>query len=77
MSENKNADNLSIQSQKPTIEVALRHGYGNERFYPINEDAKLLCNLLNSVTLTKKQIKLCRDGGWKTVIQLEDYNLDD
>lgn len=62
---------------KTYIEVLLKRKYGNERFYPISEDAKVLCALLKSVTLTKKKLKIMKDSGWEVVIKMEEYNLDE
>jgi hypothetical protein len=62
---------------KTYIEVLLRRVYGNERFYPASQDAKVLCDLLKAHTLTKEQLKLCKESGWGVVIKTEEYNLDE
>lgn len=66
-----------MQTQESTyVEVILKRIYGRERFYPCSSDAKLLCTLLESNTLTKEQLKLCKDNGWSVVVKSEEYKLD-
>lgn len=57
------------------IEVILKRVYGVERFYPVNAEAKLLCKLLDSNTLTKEKLILCKEL-WEVTIKVEDYKLD-
>ncbi len=59
------------------IEVSLEKGYGRDRFYPENEDAKLICKLVNQKVLTKEQMRIIKEGGWDFEIKLKQYNLDD
>lgn len=61
---------------KPYIEVLLKRIYGVERFYPISDDAKTLCALLESQTLTKEKLRIIKDAGWQLVIKTEEYVLD-
>lgn len=65
-----------ITQDHPKIEVLLKKVYGNERFYPISTDAKIVCKLMNVQTLTKDQLKFCKDSGWRITISTEDYKLD-
>lgn len=59
---------------RPKIDVLLRRVYGNERFYPISEDAKVVTNLMQVQTLTKDQLKFCKDSGWQVSVKTEEYS---
>lgn len=63
------------QMPRPELEVLVKKVYGNERFYPVSEDAKMICELMRVTTLTKDQLKYCRDGGWKVAVKTEEYSL--
>lgn len=58
------------------IEVLLKKIYGREKFYPSNDNAQTLCDLLHSITLTKDQLKYLKDRGWKIIIKTEEYKLE-
>lgn len=68
---------MNTEHSKPHIEVLLRRLYGNERFYPANEEAKTLCTLMGVKTFTREQLKICRQADWKVVVKQEEYDLDD
>ena len=57
------------------IEVVYRKVYGNRRFYPKSQDAKLICTLLGSKTLTEKDLRACKEGGWEVQIIEPKYVL--
>jgi len=42
--------------------------YFGHRFYPQNDNAKLLCALMHRKSLTEDQIQYCRRGGWNVKI---------
>lgn len=58
------------------IEVRIKRSYGNELFYPVNDDAKLLCELIGTTTITKDKLKKIREHGWDVKIKQEEYQLD-
>lgn len=58
------------------LEVLLNNWWGRELFEPVNENAKTLCQLLKRKTLTKDQLKLCKDAGWDVVFKKDEYKLD-
>ncbi len=55
------------------IEVRVKKVYGHERFYPINEDSKIICELMNTKTFTKDQLIFCKDSGWSVSVKTEEY----
>jgi len=57
------------------IEVMFRKVYGNRRFYPRSMDAKVLCELLGSRTLTEQQLRICKENGWEVAIVTQEYHL--
>ena len=63
-------------SSDPIVEVTLERMYGNERFYPCNHTSELICKLLDQKSITKKQLKICRDYGWKVLIKMQEYELE-
>lgn len=65
---------MNITENRPKIEVMLRKVYGNERFYPVNEDAQVVTELMKVQTLTKEQLRFCKDKGWHVVVRTEEYN---
>ena len=60
---------------RPEVEFLLKKVYGNDRFYPANIDAQLMCDLMKVATFTKEQLKLCKDAGWKVIVKTEEYKL--
>ncbi len=69
-------DSQQDHPPRPYVEVLMKKVYGNERFYPCSEDAKIICHLLSATTLTRTQLKYCRDSGWHVSIKTEEYSLD-
>jgi hypothetical protein len=59
-----------------TIEVLHKRVYGQNRFYPVNENAKCICDIVGCQTLTKDQLKRCKAAGWEIVIKTDVFNLD-
>ena len=53
---------------KTYIGVTYRSAYGHRRFYPKSDDAKILCELLGSKTLTERELRICKEGGWDVEI---------
>lgn len=49
------------------IEVSIRLVYGRERIYPVNEAARLLCEMLNTKTLDVKVLKTMKALGHEVV----------
>ena len=58
------------------LEVLLNNWWGRELFEPISDDAKILCQLLKRKTLTKDQLKMCKDAGWMVTVKMNEYKLD-
>ncbi len=61
---------------RPNIRVLMKKVYGNELFYPQDDNAKSVCQLMKVRTFTKDQLKFCKDSGWKVTISTEEYKLD-
>ena len=57
------------------IQVAIKHVYGKETIYPICEKAKILAQLVNQKTLTKKDIEKIKALGFVIEIVHQDINL--
>lgn len=49
------------------IEVRVKIVYGRERIYPVNEAARLLCDMLNTKTLDVKVLKTMQTLGHEVV----------
>ncbi len=47
--------------------------FGKEYYYPASEEAKVICSLLKTPTLTLKHLRICKDAGW-SVEQVESRN---
>lgn len=58
------------------IEVRLDKGYGNERFYAINDNARALLELCGRRSLTKEQLLICQQAGWTVTIIQPVYKLE-
>jgi hypothetical protein len=56
------------------IEIARKVAYGMERFYPINEDAKFLLNLIGRPSFTRRQLKLINEKGWEIIIKAPQFH---
>lgn len=59
------------------INVIHKKIYGQDRFYPSNENAKTICELMGRETLTHDQLKLCKKTGWEVEIKTEAFKLED
>lgn len=53
------------------IQVLLKRAYGKERYYPLSDDAKIICSLMNRCSLTQEQLQFCVDNGWKVTVHQE------
>lgn len=51
------------------IEVFRQNYYGKFFYYPINDNAKMLCKLLNQKSLTDDNIKIIKDFKWEVVVK--------
>ncbi len=59
------------------IDVLVKHQYGKTNFYPLSEDAKILCKLTGKPTLTKSQLVICLNVGWSVSIETTKYTLEE
>lgn len=55
------------------IEVILKLIYGNERFYPDNENAVTICEAMEIKTLTKSHLNTFRNKGWEVIVKYPEY----
>jgi len=39
--------------------------YGKMHYYPLNQNAKAVCRILERPTLTVRHLKLCAENGWQ------------
>ncbi len=58
------------------LEFLRKMEYGNERFYPLNDDAKFVAQLMEQKSLTKDNVKACVDHGWEVIVKLPDYKIE-
>jgi hypothetical protein len=58
------------------IEVKFDKGYGNERFYALNDNARTLLELCGRRSLTREQLLLCQKAGWTVTIIQPTYVLE-
>ena len=58
------------------IEVLYQPRYGKNLFYPVSNDAKTLCELTRTVTLTMAQLATCKKAGWDISIKAASTPLD-
>lgn len=47
----------------PSILVEVRSVYGNERIYPANLNAEMLCRLVGKKTLSREDLRIARELG--------------
>jgi hypothetical protein len=60
-----------------TVQVKVIHKYGVERIYPINDTAKLLCQLMRSKSFTRDDIKVVKELGYTIDVESVDFNKED
>lgn len=53
------------------IKFYVKSVFGKEYYYPESEQAKVICKLLKTPTLTLKHLRICKDAGWN-VEQIEN-----
>jgi len=56
------------------IEIVRKVAYGMERFYPLNNDAKFLTEIVGRPSLTRRQLKLIKEWGWEIVLKTPEYD---
>ena len=49
------------------IELMFKDVYGKELYYPINDEAKTLCQMMKKKTFQEKHVDICRAAGWDVV----------
>lgn len=64
-----------ITENRPQIHVKLKKMYGTDRFYPVNTDAQVLCDLMKVKSLIVEHLRFCKDNGWNISITQEDFEL--
>ena len=47
------------------IQVSKKIAYGQERFYPENDHAKAIIELIGRPSLTRRQLEVCKKLGFK------------
>lgn len=62
---------MTKSSQKPTAEYSLSRAYGMYRFYPIDDIAQDLCDLMARKTLTRNQVNILKEKGWNIKVNAE------
>jgi hypothetical protein len=59
------------------ITVSLKKSWGKELFYPESPDAKFITALTGHPTISKRQIKICLDAGFKVTLVQDQLDLED
>lgn len=49
--------------------------YGKTRYYPLNDPAKVICNLMKKKTLSKNHLKICDEAGWSVDVQYPEFSI--
>jgi len=57
------------------LEFIQRRTYGQDRFYPKNEDAKFLLNLMDRQTVRLDQLRAMKAHGWEIEITFDVIQL--
>lgn len=56
------------------IEVVRKVAYGNERFYPLSDDAKFMVDVIGRPSLTRRHLQLFKQRGWEIVLKAPQYD---
>jgi hypothetical protein len=62
------------------IKVKFKTIWGIDRFQPMNDSAKVIASLIGNKTLSREQLIICKNAGWKVKIpnmDVEKYLSDD
>jgi hypothetical protein len=57
------------------IEVKIKNVYGNQRIYPVCQNAKLFCALTKTETITFQSLDVIKALGYKIVVVQEQWQL--
>jgi hypothetical protein len=60
-----NKERITIKEEKMQITVEIKNVYGVERIYAVCNNAKLITKLKQSKTLSKEDISILREMGYK------------
>lgn len=55
-----------------TLQVEIKNHFGNERIYPVSQEAKLLARMVGSKTLTRDTIALAKQLGFSFEVKQEE-----
>ena len=55
-----------------TLTVEIKNHFGNERIYPVSDEAKLLARLVGSKTFTRESIALAKELGFSFQVKQEE-----
>ncbi len=50
------------------LKVKYKTIWGKDRFFPVSRDAIVLSQLIGKKTLTREQLIICKEAGWKIKI---------
>ncbi len=66
-------DSIVFNDKSPigTVELEKKMKFGTEFLYPVNIEAKIICELLNQTTITRRNCKDIVDLGFRIVIKGE------
>ncbi len=56
------------------IKVKYKTIWGKDRFMPVNDIAKVIASLVGNQTLTREQLIICKNAGWK--IKIPNMDVD-
>jgi hypothetical protein len=60
-----NTERITIKEEKMQITVEIKNVYGVERIYAVCNNAKLITKLKQSKTLSKEDISILKEMGYK------------
>jgi len=68
---------MSNLQEKIKVELVFEHkkSYGVDRFYPSNEDANFICELMDRDTVTLDLLKKMKAHGWPVQINYQPFDL--
>jgi len=57
------------------LEFEHKRNYGQDRFYPANEEAKFITELMKATSLTLETLKKMKQHGWDVKIIYQPFDL--
>jgi hypothetical protein len=66
---------MQQEISSPILEVLYQKSFGKEYFWPENQIAKTICEMMHKKTFSRKHLELAKNRGWTVLIKTVEVNI--